>query len=200
MLAQSAAEYGFELVSTESNEEFTAENLAKYELVFFLSTSGDVLRDIEEQAFETWMVGKNGAFVGIYRAVDTEVNWAFYKELTGEYYDGNSPCCPQMDIEWDARARDFPAVRRLPSPWPFRDLWLTFGDFPAWASQPGFLVLGTIVLDGRPQPVSYVREWNNFRSFCTTLGHQPETFEDENVRQHLTAGILWAVRREHLLD
>jgi type 1 glutamine amidotransferase len=200
MLTEIARERGFELLLTETNEEFTAENLAKYELVFFLNTSGDVLDAVEEQALEAWMVGKNGGFAGTYRAVDTEPNWGFYKELTGEYYDGNSPCCVPLDIEWHPSVSEFAVVKGLPSPWRFQDLWLLFGEYPAWASRPGFRVLGTILLDGRAQPVSFVREWGNFRSFYTVLGHQAATFEDADVKRHVTAGILWTVRREHLLD
>jgi type 1 glutamine amidotransferase len=47
--------------------------------------------------------------------------------------------------------------------------------------------------------VSYVREWGNFRAFYTSLGHDSATFQDDNVKQHIAAGIIWAVRREALL-
>jgi type 1 glutamine amidotransferase len=39
----------------------------------------------------------------------------------------------------------------------------------------------------------------NFRSFYTSLGHQASTFQDADVRKHVAAGIMWAVRREALL-
>jgi type 1 glutamine amidotransferase len=48
--------------------------------------------------------------------------------------------------------------------------------------------------------VSGVREWGGFRSFYTSLGHEQVVFEDPSVKTHLTGGILWAVRRERLLQ
>ncbi len=200
MLSSLAAEHGFEITLTEDHELFTAERLAEYELVFFLNTSGDVLNDTEEEAFENWVVTKNGAFAGTNRAADTESDWLFYQELTGEYYDGQDVCCPERDIQWDPSALEFPAVRDLPSPWRIADLWLRFDEFSTWRNKPGFRVLATIESEGETLPVSFVREWGNFRSFYTVLGHQPESFEDANVRRHIAAGILWTVRREHWLD
>jgi type 1 glutamine amidotransferase len=47
--------------------------------------------------------------------------------------------------------------------------------------------------------VSYLREWENIRAFYTSLGHEDAPYTDETVIKHVTAGIMWAVRREHLL-
>jgi type 1 glutamine amidotransferase len=43
------------------------------------------------------------------------------------------------------------------------------------------------------------REYGNFRSFYTALGHSAEVFEDAGVKKHITGALLWAVRREHWL-
>lgn len=219
MLQAIAAERDFEVKFTETNEDFTPERLKEYELVVFLHTSGDVLNDDEQRAFAAWMVDGAGAFVGVGRAADTEPAWDFYKELLGQYYDTQSFCCPEADIAWATDALDFPAVNGLPSPWSFADLWFYFYDVQTWSTKPGFKILGTIELrdfrvavpEGSPcaadpaacpkvtVPVSFARQWSNFRSFYTALGHQTETFRDPHVRQHVTAAILWVMRREHLL-
>jgi type 1 glutamine amidotransferase len=200
MLKELGAEYGFEPTLTEDHEAFTAEKLAEYELVFFLNTSGDVLDDTEQRAFESWIVERNGGFVGTNRAADTEYDWSFYKELTGQFYSSQVPCCPEKDIRWEPSALEFVAVRGLPSPWRLVELWLNFDEFSTWRTKPGFKVLATIEGDGAMQPVSFVREWANFRSFYTVIGHYEASFADANVRRHIAAGILWTVRREHLLD
>jgi type 1 glutamine amidotransferase len=200
MLTELAAEYGFELTLTEDHADFTALKLSEYELIFFLNTSGDILNEAEQRAFETWMVENDGAFAATSSAVDTEQNWRFYTELTGEYYDGHSPCCPEQDIVWEPDALEFPAVRGLPSPWRRGALWRLFDEFSIWRDKPGFQVLATTELEGTTVPVSFVREWENFRSFYTALGYEATSFDDVNVRRHIAAGLLWTVRRAHWLE
>ena len=45
----------FIVLRTESEEDFTAENLANYQAVVFLSTTGDVLNEDEQTAFENYI-------------------------------------------------------------------------------------------------------------------------------------------------
>jgi type 1 glutamine amidotransferase len=198
MVQEIADEYGFGVTFTQTNEEFTPEGLTRYEVVFFLNTSGDVLRSAEEDAFEDWMLD-GGGFVGSYRAADTEYDWDFYKELTGQFYDGHSACCPQNDVQWAEDALDFPAVEGLPSPWARAELWFHFDGYPEWSTRAGFRILGTVELEGETHPVSFAREWSNFRSFYAGIGHQDESFADPLVKQHFTGGTLWVARREHWL-
>lgn len=203
MLLDLAAEHGFEVDLTEDSTVFTAEGLEPYELVFFLNTSGDVLNDSEQAAFETWILDA-GAFVGTSRAADTEKEWTFYHELTGQYYDLHAPCCIEQAIEWMPNAGNFPGVSGLPSPWTRAELWFYFDSYAEWSSKVGFRILATTVLprgEGTVTvPVSFIREWASLRSFYTVLGHQEGTFTDDLVRQHILGGMLWTVHRGHWLD
>jgi type 1 glutamine amidotransferase len=198
MLQQIGMEQGFEVVITETTEEFTAAGLAKYEIVFFMNSTGDVLNNTEQTAYETWMTTKNGAYGGVHSGTDTENGWAFYSEVTGQYYDGHDNCCGQGTIQWDAAAMAHIAVRGLPSPWVRSEEWYHFDKAGTWAAKPGFQILSRITTNNNTRPVSYTREYGNFRSFYTSLGHQGTTFQDANVKKHVAAGIMWAVRREAL--
>ncbi len=199
MISEIATEYDFEPVFTETNEEFTEDGLAQYEAVFFLNTSGDVLEPAEELAFEEWMYA-GGAFIGTHRATDTEEDWDFYKEVTGQFYDGHGPCCVESKIQWTEDAAGFPMVEHMPSPWTFSDEWFFFDRFRQWSEEPGFKILATVEHQGRILPVSFVRDFANFRSFYVVMGHQASTFEDPLMKQFVTGGILWSVRREFLLQ
>jgi type 1 glutamine amidotransferase len=200
MLQQIANEQGFEATLTEANDQFNAAGLGQYEIVFFMNTTGNILTATEKQAFEMWMTTKNGAFAGVHSATDTENGWAFYSEVTGQYYDLHDTCCSQANIQWDSAALNFVAVRGLPNPWPRSEEWYKFNQAGNWSAKPGFKILSRVTTTGGgTRPVSFVREWGNFRSFYTSLGHQPSTFQDANVKKHIAAGILWAVRREHLV-
>jgi hypothetical protein len=118
--------------------------------------------------------------------------------VTGQYYDLHGPAGTPGEIIIAANATDFPAFRGVPNPWPRVEEWMYFNQAAVWSQKPGFRILATHAEDG--DPVTWVREFGNFRSFYTSIGHQGTTFQDPLVKDHLTGGILWTVRREHLLD
>jgi uncharacterized protein len=199
LLQKIADQWDFNVVFTESNEDFTVAGLSQYEIVFFLNTSGDVLNGDEETAFETWMTEHNGAFAGTHSATDTESGWAFYSEVTGQYYDSHGRSGTTDQIEFEPTAIDHPALAGLPNPWGRVEEWFLFDKYQEWSAKPGFTILGRKAADG--QPIMWTREWGNFRSFYTGLGHAAEVFNgDADVEKHITGGILWAVRREHWLN
>jgi type 1 glutamine amidotransferase len=88
----------------------------------------------------------------------------------------------------------------LPNPWNRQEEWYRFNSWQTWSAKPGFTVLNTVTTTaGGTRPVSYVREWENIRAFYTSLGHADAPYTDATVIKHVTAGIMWAVRREALI-
>lgn len=200
MLQEIADEQGFEVSFTETNDEITAEGLLQYEIVFFMNSTGDIFNNNEQQIYEDWMTTQNGAFGGVHSATDTENGWAFYSEVTGQYYDLHETCCVEANIQWEDASLDFVAVQGLPNPWRRSEEWYYFNKSGEWSTKTGFTILSRVTSSNNTRPVSYIREWSNFRSFYTSLGHQGSVFEDDNVKRHVAAGIMWAVRREALLQ
>jgi type 1 glutamine amidotransferase len=200
MLQDIGKAQGFEVTVAQNNSEITAAGLEKYEIVFFMNSTGDIFNETEQKAYETWITTKNGAFAGVHAATDTESGWAFYKEVTGQYYDQHDPVVAPGTIQWQAGAMEFIAVKGLPSPWQRNEEWYRFNSYTTWSQKAGFKVLSLVTTSGGgTRPVSYIREYGNFRSFYTSLGHEAGAFQDTNVRKHVAAGIMWAVRREALL-
>jgi type 1 glutamine amidotransferase len=197
MLQEIASEQGFEITETEVNDLITPEGLAQFEIVFFMNSTGDIFNQTEEAAFQQWMETRNGAYAGVHSATDTEQGWAFYKELTGQYYDGHVNANTPGAIQFEADVAQFPAVAGLPNPWQRNEEWYRFNSFQEWSIKPGFRVLGRKAADN--QPITWVREFGNWRSFYTGLGHDSAAFRDPAVKQHVTGGIMWAVRREQLM-
>ena len=63
---------------TSSNAElFTEDNLKKYNAVVFLSTSGDMLNDNQQAAFENY-IRNGGGYMGIHGASAGENEWPWY--------------------------------------------------------------------------------------------------------------------------
>jgi cytochrome c len=202
MLMNMGTKQGFEVTFSDNPADLSAANLEQYELLFGLNPTGTSLesRANERAAVEEWMTLKNGAFAGVHSSTDFMPNWAFWKEVTGQYYDKHDDCCSSQNIQWEPTAANFIAVADLPSPWPRSEEWYKFKSWDQWSAKPGFKILSRVTTstDGGTRPVSYIREWSNFRSFYTSLGHDGATYQDANFIKHVAAGLMWAVRREAL--
>ena len=71
--------------ATEDAAAFTDANLARYDVVVWLTTTGDVLTDAQQAAFERY-IRAGGGYAGIHAASDTEYDWAWYGGLVGAYF------------------------------------------------------------------------------------------------------------------
>ena len=87
----------FQVDASEDSAVFTASNLARYDAVVFLSTTGDALTDQQQEAFEDYF-RPGGAFVGIHSATDTEYGWPWYGEMIGGYFRNHPPGTPTATV------------------------------------------------------------------------------------------------------
>src|SRR5262245_9020745 len=62
-IQQLGSQNGFSVTATEDAAQFTTANLAQYQAVVFLSTTGDVLNATQQTAFQSYVTG-GGGFVG----------------------------------------------------------------------------------------------------------------------------------------
>ena len=81
-IRQLGQQRGFSVDATEDAGTFADEVLIKYKVVVFLSTTGDVLNNAQQAAFERY-IRRGGGFVGIHSATDTEYDWPFYGAVVG---------------------------------------------------------------------------------------------------------------------
>src|SRR5690242_17671287 len=71
--------------SEDPTRIFNDTELKKYKVVIFLSTTGDVLNDEQQGAFERY-IKAGGGFVGIHAAADTEYGWPWYNKMVGHMF------------------------------------------------------------------------------------------------------------------
>src|SRR5215210_2104694 len=81
-------ENGFSVDATEDASAFSSKNLAKYRVVVFLNTTGDVLDAAQQDDFERY-IQAGGGYVGIHSATDTEYDWPWYGRLAGAWFNGH---------------------------------------------------------------------------------------------------------------
>ncbi|MBU7600623.1 ThuA domain-containing protein [Streptomyces sp. P38-E01] len=185
------AEHGFAVEDTEDAADFTADNLARYQAVVFLSTTGDVLNEEQQNAFEGY-VEDGGGYVGVHAAADTEYDWPFYGGLVGAYFDSHPHIqSAQINVE----DHDHPATAHLDPTWERTDEWYNYGTNPRDRAK----VLATLDESsyeggnmGEDHPIAWCRPYEGGRAFYTGGGHTKESFTEPAFRQHLLGGIRYA--------
>ncbi|GAA4070895.1 hypothetical protein GCM10022248_44100 [Nonomuraea soli] len=178
----------FTVTATEDASVFS--NLSPYKAVVFLSTTGDVLNDSQQAAFQSYVDG-GGGYVGVHAAADTEYGWPYYEKLAGAYFKSH-PHIQQATVRSEDRAHA--ATAHLGQAWSRTDEWYNYRTNP----RPGVKVLQTLDEssysggDMGDHPITWCHPQGNGRSFYTGLGHTIESYADQNFRRLLLGGIRYA--------
>jgi cytochrome c len=187
------AQNDFGVDQTEDAGVFTDANLARYRVVMFLLTTGDVLNDTQQTAFQRYIEG-GGGFVGVHSAADTEHDWPWYGGLVGTYFVSH-PAIQQAQIDV-ADPRDLQTAG-LPAVWTRADEWYNFASDP----RPSVHVLMTLderTYDpgdgamGADHPISWWHAYDGGRAWYTGLGHTDATYSEPLFLSFLLGGIRYA--------
>ncbi|SDU61467.1 ThuA domain-containing protein [Jiangella alkaliphila] len=181
-------ERGWEVTATEDAAQFTAENLAQYDVVVWLSTTGDVLNDEQQAAFEGY-IAAGGGYAGVHAAADTEYDWAWYGGLVGAYFQSHPQIQPATVVVED---RVHPSTQHLPDRWERTDEWYDYrasprGDVHVLASLDADSYEGDVM--GADHPIAWCQDYEGGRSWYTGGGHTQESYAEAEFREHLAGGI-----------
>jgi len=188
-----ATKNGWGLMATEDPAVFGDDKLGAVDVVVFMSTTGDVLDDTQQGAFERF-IRAGGGFVGVHSASDTEYDWAFYGELVGAYFREH-PAIQEATVVVEDTAN--PIVAGIPARWTRTDEWYAFKTNP----RPNVHVLmsldessyqpGTSAMGG-DHPTTWLHEYEGGRAFYTALGHTQESYADPLFVGMLERAVEWA--------
>jgi len=198
-MQQLGVEHGFDVDLTEDSTAFTDENLAQYDAVMFLLTTGDVLdQPAQQEAFQRYIEG-GGGFIGIHSASDTHHSWDWYGDLVGAYFVNHPPGQPNADIVVADDVHG--STAGLPTVWNRTDEWYNFdrnprGDVHVLATidettyNPGSGAMG------EDHPIAWCQAYEGGRSWYTAGGHGPQHYQEEAFLDHILGGIRWATGME----
>ena len=193
--------HDFEVFWTEdAGRVMNDKELAKYKVVIFLCTTGDILNDEQQAAFERY-IKAGGGFVGIHSASDTEYEWAWYTKMVG-YMFHIHPAVQTATLK--VLDYNFPGMDRYAKRFLATEEWYEFGApkagdlkfllavdektyLPAakWGPKEGKGM-------GDFHPISWYQHYDGGRAFYTALGHLPATYGDAAFMHHVYGGIYWA--------
>ena len=181
----------FRVDASEDAAIFNNANLARYRVVVFLSTSGDVFNPEQQAALEKF-VQRGGGFVGIHSATDTEYDWPWYGGLVGNYFRRHPVIQSARLKVIDPSHR---STRHLPLEWKRTDEWYDFRhDLDADVTVL-MRIDETTYRGGRmgaDHPMSWYHTYDGGRAWYTALGHTAESYREPLFVEHLLGGIIWA--------
>ncbi|MBB5081775.1 ThuA domain-containing protein [Nonomuraea endophytica] len=165
-------------------------SLSGYRAVIFLNTTGDVLDNAQQSAFESYING-GGGYVGVHAAADTEYNWPFYGQTVGAYFSSH-PAIQQATVRNEDRAHA--ATAHLGATWTRTDEWYNYRANPRSAVRVlQNLDEGTYSGgDMGDHPITWCHTRGSGRAFYTGLGHTQESYSDPAFRALLLGGIRYA--------
>ena len=190
-IEQLGTDHGFTVDHTEDPTAFTAANLADYDVVVWLSTTGDVLNDAQQAAFEDY-IQAGGGYAGIHAASDTEYDWPWYGDLVGAYFEGHPPGTPDATVVVEDLAH--PSTHDLPARWDRTDEWYSFQDNPrgdvhvlASLDESTYSPGGTAM--GEDHPIAWCQDYDGGRAWYTGGGHTAAAFAEPDFLNHVLEGI-----------
>ena len=190
----------FEATCTQdSRTAITAENLAKYDAVFFYTTGELPLSDTQKADFLQFIRSGKG-FAGSHCASDTFYKWPEYGALIGGYFDGH----PWHEkITAIIEDKKHPATKHLGDSFTVTD---EIYQFRTPYDRSKLRVLMRLDMDSvknqgkrtdKDNALAWVREYGKGRVFYTALGHRDELWTtNEQFRQHMLGGLKYVLKLE----
>lgn len=195
-----AKKNSFDLMLMEDPNYFTDKNLAPFQVIIFLNTTGDILDSAGQGAMERFIRSGKG-FVGIHSATDTEYDWDWYTKMVGRMFMIH-PAVQTAKLK--VLDPSFPGLKPFEGGRLWTDEWYQFGPEKSndlhyvmavdektynpkadWGSKKGEGM-------GDMHPVAWYHDYDGGRAFYTALGHLPAIYSDADFLNHVYAGILWA--------
>lgn len=170
--------------------DFTPVRLARYRVVVFANTTGDVLDAAQQRALEGF-IRAGGGFAGLHAAADTEYDWPWYGARVGAYFRAHPPGLQDTRVqpERDGRARG--------TAWPIRGEIYTCRDNPrarARGRHGGRTSLRWRWM-GDDHPITWCHTFDGGHSWYTGLGHDEAVYRDPDFVAQLRQGC--ATRPAH---
>lgn len=181
----------FLVVASKDSAIFTEKNLSSYKVVVFLSTTGDILNDQQQTAFEKY-IKAGGGYVGIHAASDTEYDWPWYGKLVGAYFKSHPAVQEASVVVIDQKHI---STRHLPKRWQRRDEWYDYRNIPS----DKIHILATLDEStykngkmGDNHPIAWCHKYDGGRAWYTGGGHTKQSYAEKMFLKHMLGGIQWA--------
>jgi type 1 glutamine amidotransferase len=179
------------VVSSDDPALFDDASLSRFDAVVFLSTTGDVLDDTQQAAFERY-IGKGSGYMGVHAAADTEYDWPWYGRLVGAWFHSHPKGLQTTVVRFEGNAAPLPRE------------WQTTDELYNYRSNPRANVNVIATVDesryqggtmGADHPIAWCSNRLGGRAWYTGLGHTDAQYADAVFRAHLLRGLRYVTGR-----
>ncbi len=186
----------FETECTQDSSTITAEKLKEFDALFFYTTGGDLLSPATWTAIDEWMKGGK-AFIGTHSSTDTMGNHKGYYEMINGTFAGH-PWGGGDTVTLTNHDPNHVTVKMLGAEFPWKDEIYQYSHYDPKAVRVLYSLNMAKCKTRMPYhvPVCWVREYGQGRLFYTNLGHNESTWTNAKFKEHLLAGIRWALKLE----
>ncbi|AYQ31821.1 ThuA domain-containing protein [Runella sp. SP2] len=211
VIADLAQKNNWYLYETEEGGVFNAEQLAKFSVVVFNNSTGEVINDEQKRVLEQY-VENGGSLMGIHGAGDDSHHWDWYeKHLLGAKFS-HHPLDPQFqmaDILLDT-PKDSLFSTLVPK-WSNSDEWYVFFENPR---KKGFNIVYTINGEsinpsgnmlfvstknfgmGKDHPVAWYKQTGKGKTFYTSMGHNETAWQNTNFVKLIETALQWSAKKQ----
>jgi uncharacterized protein len=204
MLDELARAKGWHLYQTDSAATHNADDLARFDVVIWNNTSGDILTPDQRAAFRDWLEG-GGAWLGLHAAGgDVRYAWDWYRDsLLGAQFIGHT-MSPQFQDADVLIAGPSPLTAHLPSPWRVaQEEWYAFDRNPRDSGAQVLLALDESSYHPEnarfspfpdtnmpgEHPIAWTRPIGTGTMIYSAIGHQAATYRLPAYREFIAAAL-----------
>ncbi|MBF9239869.1 ThuA domain-containing protein [Hymenobacter sp. BT683] len=194
-LQQLGRENGIRVDTTRQPARLVPDTLQRYGAVVFLNTTGDVLDDAQQAAFEQYIAQGHGVWACTPPPTRSTTGpgtggwWVLTSKAT--------PRCSRQPATVLVSDTAHPATAFLPGRWVRTDEWYNFRDLA-----PDLRVLATLDetsysggLNGPHHSIVWCQSYGGGRAFYTAGGHTDESYTEPLFRRHLLGGLRYVLGR-----
>ena len=184
-------------------KDFTKENLAGYDIVFFYTTGDLPISDeAKEYFFNEWLKTKGHGFIGAHSAADTFHNYEPYWDMIGGTFNGH-PWNSGDKVTISVHDKNHPASK----PWTAEGTRDEFEiqdeiyQFKNWQPEKVRVLMSLNMAKTKLKkpyhvPILWVKNYGDGKAMHMSLGHNESVWNNETYRASLLGGIRWVLNLE----
>lgn len=201
MLEELADQNGWHLYATENAATHNAADLARFDVVIWNNTSGDILTAEQRIAFKNWLLA-GGQWLGLHAAGgDPSYDWSWYVDtLLGAQFFGHT-MSPQLQDADVIIVEPSELTAHLPSPWNIaQEEWYAFDRNPRDTGATILLAMDESSYDTSEtifpdptmpgeHPIAWTHKLGQGTVIYSAIGHKAETYALPKYREFLVRAI-----------
>jgi type 1 glutamine amidotransferase len=210
MLAELATANDWHIYQTDNAATHNARDLARFDVVIWNNTSGDILTAEQRADFKAWLTS-GGQWLGLHAAGgDPSYDWNWYVDtLLGAQFFGHTMSPQFQDADVLVSNPDEALTAHLPSPWRVEsEEWYAFDRNPRDTGATILLAMDESSYDTQEMiipdasmpgehPIAWTRDIGQGSAIYSAIGHTPQTYSLAKYREFIARSIKQLLGREH---